>query len=63
MGAEEVILSPKNEQVRLGCTHPFQPFWVGSYIRLVIVKEIALDVSLADAGNGIRRSKDQDRII
>src|SRR5258708_23406393 len=41
------VFSPKNEQARLGFTHPFLPFWVGSDVRLVIVKQIALDVSLA----------------
>jgi hypothetical protein len=43
----EFVLSPNNEQVRLGFTHPFLPFWIGSDVRLVIVKQIALDVSLA----------------
>src|SRR5205823_12032349 len=43
----EFVFSPKNEQARLGFTHPFLPFWVGSDVRLVIVKQIALDVSLA----------------
>src|SRR5947209_7344470 len=42
----EFVFSPQNEQVRLGFTHPSLPFGVGSDVRLVIVKQIALDVSL-----------------
>src|SRR5437868_9682345 len=41
------VFSPKNEQARPGLTHPFLPFGVGSDVRLVIVKQIALDVGLA----------------
>ncbi|HET8851805.1 MAG TPA: hypothetical protein VFN02_04705, partial [Ktedonobacteraceae bacterium] len=32
---------------RLGLTHPFLPLRVGSDVGLIIVKQIALDVSLA----------------
>src|ERR1700730_5098917 len=41
------VHAPKNEQAWLGLTHPFLPLWVGSDVGLVIVKQIALDVSLA----------------
>ena len=43
----EIILTPDNEETRLGFLQPRLPFRVSVDVRSIIVEEIALDLGLA----------------